>query len=175
MGIVTPFAPGREREKLVFMIKGRLFIKGMKGIDPRVLDKVFFDPEGIRILTGLSWGIVEGLELDAVGCFEETLLPLVGTLVLTSRYLKRPLKGLLIGKRGIKGDMVRRDKVLLLSSIVGDGKAILEFGKTVEKNRGKIVKVLCVLDDEENTPERREVEDRYGVISLIKLSDLKEF
>lgn len=175
MNVITPLTPGREKERLAFMIKGRLFITGMKGVDPRVLDKVFFDPEGIRILTGLVWGVVESLGPDAVGCFEETLLPLIGTLVLTSRYLKRPLKGLFVGRRGIKGDMVRRDKVLLISSIVGNGKTLLEFGKTVEENRGRIVKVLCVLDDEENTPERGEVEDRYGIISLVKLSDLKEF
>ncbi len=175
MKVITPLTPGRERERLVFMIKGRLFISGMKGVDPRILDKLFFDPEGIRILTGLAWRVVEDLEPDVVGCFEDTLLPLVGTLVLTSGYLKRALKGILVGRMGIKGDLSRKDRVLLLSPMVGDGKLLLEFGKVVEKNRGKVVGVLCVLDDEENTPERRKVEGRYGIISLVKLSELKEF
>ena len=153
------------REELLKLVKEKAVRKGEytlssgKKSDYYIDGKqVTLDPRGILLVGKTILGMVHGISVDAVGGPTLGADPIAAAVALLSSQTGKPLKAFLVRKeekkhgtqKRIEGPLLEAgDRVVVVEDVVTSGKSIMDAIREIEKLKGRVVKVICLVDREE--------------------------
>ncbi len=120
--------------------------------------QVTLDPEGISLLGKVILGMLDGERVNAVGGPTLGADPIAAAVSLLSAGTNRPLKAFIVRKEEKKHGTQKRiegpaiapgDRVVVVEDVVTSGKSVLDAIQEIERQKGKVVKVICLVDREE--------------------------
>lgn len=147
------------REKAV--IKGSRKLASGKKSDFYIDGKqVTLDPQGIFLVGKTILSMLHGEKIDAVGGPTLGADPIASAVALLSSQSGRPLKAFLVRKepkphgmqKMIEGPEIKAgDQIVVVEDVITTGASVLQAIQEVEKLKGKVVRVICLVDRNEGS------------------------
>ena len=177
--------PEKLRTDLLKLLKEKAVIRGQRTLvsgkkSDYYIDgkQVTLDPNGILLTGKVILNMLHGIGVDAVGGPTLGADPMAAAVVLLSSQTGHPLKAFIVRKEAKKHGMQKMiegpalqegTRVVMLEDVVTTGGSVLSAIKEVEKLGARVVKVICLVDRNEDA---RETLAAYNYSPIFSLSDL---
>jgi orotate phosphoribosyltransferase len=161
----TGMVVGEIREELLKLVKEKAVQKGEFTLSSGkksayYIDgkQVTLDPQGILLLGKAILGMLQGVQVEAIGGPTLGADPIAAAVALLSSQTGKPLKAFIVRKEEKKHGTQKRiegpalqagDRVVVVEDVITSGKSVLDAIQEIEKLKCRVVKVICLLDREE--------------------------
>ena len=141
--------------------------------------QVTLDPHGLLLMGKVILSMLHGVQAEAVGGPTLGADPIAAAVSLLSSQTGRPLKAFIVRKEEKKHGTQKRiegpeikpgDRVVVVEDVITSGKSVMEAIGEIEKLKGRVVKVICLVDREEGAEKLLE---RYHFSPIFKKKDLQ--
>lgn len=173
------------RELLLQFIKEKAVVRGERKLASGKTSQFYIDgklvtlsAQGIYLTAKVIYGVIHGMQADAIGGPTLGADPIAAAVALLSSQSGHSLKAFIVRKeakdhgmqRMIEGpELVEGDKVIMVEDVVTTGGSVLKAIKEVEKTKAKVVKVISLVDRNEGAAETLAA---YSYSPLFTLVDL---
>lgn len=173
------------REELLRLVKKKALQKGDYTLSSGKKSSYYIDgkqatldPQGIFLIAKTILAMLQGAQVDAVGGPTLGADPLAAAVSLLSSQTGRPLKAFIVRKEEKKHGTQKRvegprlepgDRVAVVEDVITSGKSVMEAILEIEKLKGRVVKVICLVDREEGA---NKLLERYNFSPIFTKTDL---
>ena len=142
------------------------------------MKKTMLNPEGLKLIAlWMSEKIIEskataigGIELGAIPVVSPTMLELFNQGIKINSFIVRKKPKEHGTKNKIEGHLDSSDRVIIVDDVITTGRSILEAICAVEDRGAEVLKVLCLVDREDEKSSQLE---KYSIEPLFTATDFK--